>query len=105
MKLGSGTGSLVNHLMSTRSNDEPMSGKDISRKKMLNELKQFVKDNPKLVRMNKTSNPNLFVLKYARSVFYNNAWNEFLENCRGTIVDDEFNIVSLPFTKIYNFGI
>ena len=72
---------------------------------MLNELKQFVKDNPKLVRMNKTSNPNLFVLKYARSVFYNNAWNEFLENCRGTIVDDEFNIVSLPFTKIYNFGI
>jgi hypothetical protein len=82
-----------------------MSGKDISRKKMLNELKQFVKDNPKLVRMNKTSNPNLFVLKYARAVFYNNAWNEFLENCRGTIVDDEFNIVSLPFTKIYNFGI
>lgn len=72
---------------------------------MLNELKQFVKDNPKLVRMNKTSNPNLFVLKYARSVFYNNTWNEFLENCRGTIVDDEFNIVSLPFTKIYNFGI
>lgn len=72
---------------------------------MLNDLKQFVKDNPKLVRMNKTSNPNLFVLKYARSVFYNDTWNEFLEECRGTVVDKDFNLVSYPFTKIYNFGI
>jgi hypothetical protein len=28
-----------------------------------------------------------------------------LEECRGTIVDENFNIVSYPFTKIYNYGV
>jgi hypothetical protein len=28
-----------------------------------------------------------------------------LEECRGTIVDADFNVVSRPFTKIYNYGI
>ena len=28
-----------------------------------------------------------------------------MEECRGTLVDDKFNLVSYPFTKIYNYGI
>lgn len=48
---------------------------------------------------------NLKVLKYKKKVFYKNKWNVFLEECRGTVVDDDFNIVSLPFKKIYNYGI
>jgi hypothetical protein len=32
-------------------------------------------------------------------------WNDFLEECRGTIVDEDFNVISRPFTKIYNYGI
>jgi hypothetical protein len=32
-------------------------------------------------------------------------WNDYLEHCRGIIVDDDFNIVQYPFTKIYNFGV
>ena len=69
-----------------------------------NNLKQFVKDNPKLVTMKPAGN-EIFVLKYSKSVFFKGLWNEYLENCRGTIVDRDFNVVSRPFTKIYNFGV
>ena len=67
-------------------------------------LKQYVKDNPKLVSM-RPAGEGIYVLKYKKSVFFNDLWNEFLEECRGTIVDEDFNVVSRPFTKIYNYGI
>lgn len=67
-------------------------------------LKKFVEENPKLVSM-RPAGDGIFVLKYKKTVFFDNLWNEFLEECRGTIVDSEFNVVSRPFTKIYNYGI
>lgn len=67
-------------------------------------LKQFVLDNPKLVTM-KPAGDGLFILKYRRCVFYNSSWNEFLEECRGTVIDANFNVVARPFTKIYNFRV
>lgn len=67
-------------------------------------LKQFVNDNPKLVSM-RPAGDGIFVLKYKKAVFFDNLWNDFLEECRGTIVDEDFNIVSRPFTKIYNYGV
>lgn len=67
-------------------------------------LKEFVLSNPKLVSM-KPAGDGIFVLKYRKSVFYDNLWNDFLEECRGTIVDSDFNVVSRPFTKIYNYGV
>jgi hypothetical protein len=69
-----------------------------------NDLKEFVLANPKLVSM-KPAGDGIFVLKYSKRVFYDNLWNDFLEECRGTIVDSDFNVVSRPFTKIYNYGI
>lgn len=68
------------------------------------DLKKFVEDNPKLVSM-RPAGDGIFVLKYKKTVFYNNAWNNFLEECRGTIVDKDFNVVARPFTKIYNFRV
>lgn len=69
-------------------------------------LKKFVEDNPHLVTAKRDSNfPGLIILRYKNRVFYDNLWNEFLEECRGTIVDEDFNVVSRPFTKIYNYGI
>ncbi len=55
--------------------------------------------------MKPTSNPNLFVLKYRKKVFFDNLWNDFLRECRGMIVDSDFNLVSYPFTKIHNFRV
>jgi len=68
------------------------------------ELKEFVLSNPNLVSM-KPCGEGIFVLKYKKRVFFDNLWNDFLEECRGTIVDGDFNIVSRPFTKIYNYGV
>lgn len=68
------------------------------------DLKKFVEENPKLVTM-RPAGDGIFVLKYKKSVFFDDLWNEYLEECRGTIVDENFNIVSYPFTKIYNYGV
>jgi hypothetical protein len=70
----------------------------------LNELKDYVENNPHLVSKKDCGN-GLFVLKYKKRVFYDNLWNDYLEECRGTIVDADFNLVSYPFQKIYNYGV
>jgi hypothetical protein len=67
------------------------------------ELKNYVETSG-LVNM-KEAGEGIYVLKYKKRVFYDNLWNEYIAECRGTIVDADFNIVSYPFTKIYNYGI
>ena len=47
----------------------------------------------------------LRVLKYRRHVFYDATWNEFLRECRGLVIDQDYNVVTLPFKKIHNYGI
>jgi hypothetical protein len=68
------------------------------------DLQSYVLSNPKLVKMRDVGN-GLYVLKYSKKVFYDSCWNEFLEHCRGTVVDRDFNLISYPFQKIYNYGI
>ena len=67
------------------------------------ELKEYVATS-NLVNM-KEAGDGIYVLKYKKKVFYDNLWNEYIAECRGTIVDADFNVVSRPFTKIYNLGI
>jgi hypothetical protein len=67
-------------------------------------LKQYVDTHTHLVNKKDLGN-GLFLLKYKNKVFYDNLWNDYLELCRGTIIDKDFNIVTMPFTKIYNYGI
>lgn len=72
----------------------------------IEDLKEFVLANPKLVTRRESARyPGLFVLKYAKKVFYDSLWNEYLEQCRGMVLDSNWNIVQLPFEKIYNYGI
>lgn len=68
------------------------------------DLKKYVLENPSLVSM-KPAGDGLFVLKYKKRVFFDGLWDDYLEECRGTIVDADFNIVQYPFTKIYNYGV
>lgn len=48
----------------------------------------------------------LSVLKYARKVFYDNLWSidERLLECRGVVVDEDWNVIVLPFKKVFNYG-
>jgi hypothetical protein len=66
-------------------------------------LKEYV-ETSNLVNM-KECGDGIYVLKYKKKVFYDNLWNEYIAECRGSIVDKDFNLVSYPFTKIYNYGI
>lgn len=68
------------------------------------QIKQFVEDNPNLVKAKQTLNPELRVLKYHNRVFYKNLWTPELLDCRGTVIDKDWNIVSRPFTKIFNYS-
>lgn len=48
----------------------------------------------------------LSVLKYSRKVFYDNLWsvdNRLLET-RGIVVDEDDNVIVLPFKKVFNLG-
>jgi hypothetical protein len=67
------------------------------------ELKEYVQTS-NLVNM-KECGDGIYVLKYKKKVFYDNLWNEYIAECRGSIVDKDFNLVTYPFTKIYNYGI
>lgn len=69
------------------------------------ELKAFVETNPKLVTRKESKRyPGLFVLKYSRKVFYDNLWHlsPFLLECRGLVVDKDYNVIIKPFTKVFN---
>lgn len=71
------------------------------------ELKEFVESNPKLVQRKESKRyPGLYVLKYTRKVFYDNLWeeNKMLLECRGLVVDADYNVIVKPFTKIFNYG-
>jgi len=69
------------------------------------DLINFIKTSPHVRIRESVRYPGLFVVKYAKSVFYKNLWNKELEQCRGLVLDSDYNIVSYPFTKIYNYGI
>jgi hypothetical protein len=67
------------------------------------ELQEYVQTS-NLVNM-KECGDGIYVLKYKKKVFYDNLWNDYIAECRGSIVDKDFNLVTYPFTKIYNYGI
>ena len=50
----------------------------------------------------------LSVLKYTKRVFWDNLWEKDptgrLLECRGTVVDEEDNVIVLPFKKVFNLG-
>lgn len=48
----------------------------------------------------------LSVLKYTKKVFYDNLWHldDRLLECRGAVVDEYWNVIVLPFKKVFNYG-
>lgn len=63
----------------------------------------YVKANPKLATMKESTRyPGLFVLKYARKVFYDALWDESLIEMRGRVINANGETVVAPFTKIFN---
>jgi len=67
--------------------------------------KERIKDaveNTRLIQRKSTSKDGVYVLKYKNKVFYRNLWDPVNVECRGTVVDENYNVIARPFTKIFN---
>jgi len=47
---------------------------------------------------------NLYILNYTSKTQIENNWNEATLNCRGLIVDDDWNIIERPFKKFFTLS-
>lgn len=66
--------------------------------------KEWIESNKHLVTMKESKNyPGLFVIKYKNKVFYDNLWTPELIQCRGLVLDKNYNVVVRPFDKIFNY--
>lgn len=66
-------------------------------------LRNFAESNPELVTVRiSMRHPRLRVVKYKNKVFYRNLWTPELEEMRGLVVDEDWNVIVRPFRKIYN---
>jgi hypothetical protein len=45
----------------------------------------------------------LFIFNYTAKAQYAKHWNDVTQNCRGLILDDNYQIVARPFGKIFNY--
>ena len=46
----------------------------------------------------------LRIYNYSAEVQYSNRWNDVTLNCRGLILDEDYNIVARPWKKFFNLG-
>lgn len=50
----------------------------------------------------KHNDHNFFIYNYSTKAQYEKKWNNVTLNCRGLIMDDNFNIIARPFPKFFN---
>lgn len=66
--------------------------------------KDWLETNKHLVTLKQsTKYPDLFVIKYKNKVFYDNLWTPALQQCRGLVLDKDYNVIVRPFDKIFNY--
>ena len=67
------------------------------------QLREYVETHPHLVHTSKSVKyPGLQVIKYTRSAFWDGAWDPILVELRGLVVDEDYNVISRPFRKVFN---
>lgn len=44
------------------------------------------------------------ILNYTEQTQYEKMWNEVTKQCRGLIIDEDWNVVARPFDKFFNYG-
>lgn len=67
--------------------------------------KEWLEGNKDLVQVKRSEvYPDLLVIKYKKKVFFKNLWTPELLQCRGLVLDTDYNCVVRPFDKIFNYG-
>lgn len=65
---------------------------------------EFLKSSKDYVKKYSKTYPDLFVLKYANKVFWENSFNDALLEMRGLIMNDNNDIIIRPFKKVFNYS-
>jgi len=68
---------------------------------MNRELLQQMLDE-RMITVQKHPDADLFIYNYTNKAQYDRVWNEITLQCRGLILDADFNIVARPFKKFFN---
>lgn len=55
------------------------------------------------ITVQKHPSADLYIYKYSKTAALFGMWNEATLQCRGVIVDGDYNIVARPFTKFFNY--
>lgn len=45
----------------------------------------------------------LTIYNYSKTAQFDKVWNEVTLSCRGLVLDDEMNVVAIPFKKFFNY--
>jgi len=71
---------------------------------MNEKIKHFIQNSP-LVRSKEEefNGDKVFVIKYKNKVFYDNLWTPELQMLRGVVLDKDYNIITNPFIKVFNY--
>ena len=57
-----------------------------------------------LITSRKHNELDLWILNYTPEVQYERLWDDVTLNCRGLIVDKDYNVVERSFPKFFNYG-
>lgn len=66
--------------------------------------KDFLRFGDSFIAKNSSQYPELRVLKYKNEVFWNNGFNDALLEMRGTVINENDDIVIRPFKKVFNYS-
>lgn len=58
----------------------------------------------KYVSVQKHPEAELYIYNYTQKAQFDNVWNNVTTNCRGLILDKDYNIVARPFKKFFNYS-
>lgn len=58
----------------------------------------------KYIRVNHSDIYDLSIIHYTESAQFDKVWNDVTKQCRGIIVDSQWNIIARPFDKFMNYG-
>lgn len=60
--------------------------------------------NAGLVTARRHSTNPLTILNYSDKAAFDRVWNDVTMNCRGLIIDDDYNVIARPWKKFFNLG-
>jgi len=87
---------LKNYIRKNKKTLETLAKQDI------HEIERLISEG--FISKRKHDDCDLWILNYTNKAQFDGKWNKYTLQCRGLIVDSDWNIMSRPFKKFFNYG-